>query len=396
MKLRILALALLVAFAGVLAAPLAAAGPVVTIDDRLAAMNTDIPGFGGLFIDKDGHLNVFLKDVREAAPFQAIDPDVKLHQAQYDFAQLHEWRLAARAGVLGKEGAVFLDVDETQNRVRVGMDRAAGPAAVLGVLKSLDRAGVPREAVVIERTDPIYFMATLQDKIRPVPGGVQIRFSNFLCSVGYNATRGGVAGFVTASHCTDKQGGVGHSPTLYYQPLNQVADEFIGTEQVDPTYFRNQQGCPKGAKCRFSDSSWAVYDSPSLSAGDQIARTTGANNGSLTIDSGTPAFNVTSKDASGNQLVGTIVNKVGRTTGWTQGAVSGSCVDTGVSGSNIVLLCQDFVDAGVGGGDSGSNVFRITGSNSVSVVGSLWGGNSAGTLFVYSPYSAVKAELGLD
>jgi hypothetical protein len=249
--------------------------------------------------------------------------------------------------------------------------------------------------VVIERTEPIHFVATLRDKIRPVPGGVQIRFSNFLCTLGYNATRGGIPGFVTASHCTDQQGGI-RQPTEYFQPLNQVADEFIGVERVDPDYFRNQQGCPRGAKCRFSDSSWAEYDVASLSAGDQIARTTGINNGSLTIDPNNPSFSVTSKDASGNQLVGTVVNKVGRTTGWSQGPVSASCVDTGVQGSNIVLLCQDFVDAGVAGGDSGSNVFRVTGSGTVSVVGSLWGGNAAGTLFVYSPYSAVKAELGLD
>jgi len=394
MKARILVLALLVAFAGALAA--SAAGPVVTIDDRLAAMNKDIPGFGGLYLDADGHLNVFLKDTSQAALFQAMDPDAKIHPAKFTFARLQDWRLAVRSSVLSKKGVIYLDVDETQNKLRVGVDRSLGPAATVAALTALRDAGVPSDAAVIVPADPIQFVATLQDKIRPVPGGVQIRFSNFLCSVGYNASRGGVAGFVTASHCTDKQGGVGRNPTLYYQPLNQVADEFIGTERVDPDYFRNQQGCPKGNKCRFSDSSWAEYDSPSLSAGDQIARTTGPNNGSLTIDANNPAFSVTSKDASGNQLVGTVVNKVGRTTGWSQGAVSGSCVDTGVSGSNIVLLCQDFVDAAVGGGDSGSNVFRITGSNSASVVGSLWGGNSAGTLFVYSPYSAVKAELGLD
>lgn len=393
MKLRIVVLAVLAAFACVLAAS-AAGAPVVTLDERLADLSTSIPGFGGLYLDRAGHLNVFLQDVRQAAVFQAMDPDVRIHPAQFDFARLQQWRLAARPVVLGQKGVVFLDVDETQNRLKIGVDRSLEGAATREVLGALRQAGVPRDAVVIEPTDPIQFMATLQDKIRPVPGGVQIRFSNFLCSIGYNATRGGVAGWVTASHCTDRQGGV--ESTLYYQPLNQVASEFIGTERVDPAYFRNRQGCPRGSKCRFSDSSWAEYDTANLSAGDQIARTTGVNNGSLTIDVASPVFSVTSKDASGNQLVGTIVNKVGRTTGWTQGAVSNSCVDTGVQGSNIVLLCQDFVNAGVGGGDSGSNVFRITGNNSVSVVGSLWGGNSAGTLFVYSPYSAVKAELGLD
>jgi hypothetical protein len=92
--------------------------------------------------------------------------------------------------------------------------------------------------------------------------------------------------------------------------------------------------------------------------------------------------------------VGQTANKVGRTTGWTQGQVTATCVNTGVSGSNIVQLCQTFVSAGVGGGDSGSDVFRITSGSSVVLLGVLWGGNSAGTQFVYSPMSGVERDLG--
>ena len=395
MKLRTLVVALLVALAGSFAGSDARAQRVVTLDDRLAELTADIPGFGGLYVDREGRLNVFLEDFGEAAVFRALDPDVRLHPAQYDFARLQEWRLAAGSAVLARKGVVFLDIDETRNRLRIGVDRSAGSGAVAGLLRSLDGAGVPREAVVLEPTDPIHFVATLRDRIRPVPGGVQIRFSNFLCTLGFNASRGGVPGFVTASHCTDQQGGV-RRPTEYFQPLDQVAEQFIGVERVDPDYFRNQQGCPRGGKCRFSDSSWAEYDVASLSAGDQIARTDGVNTGSLTIDPNNSSFAVTAKDDSGNQLIGTVLDKVGRTTGWTQGPVIGSCVDTGVQGSNVVLLCQDFVEAAVGSGDSGSNVFRQTGGGSAAVVGVLWGANAEGTLFVYSPYSAVKAELGLD
>jgi len=69
-------------------------------------------------------------------------------------------------------------------------------------------------------------------------------------------------------------------------------------------------------------------------------------------------------------------------------------VNTGVSGTNIVQLCQTFVDAGVGGGDSGSDVFMITSGTSVRLLGVLWGGNSSGTMFVYSPIGQVEQELG--
>ncbi len=67
------------------------------------------------------------------------------------------------------------------------------------------------------------------------------------------------------------------------------------------------------------------------------------------------------------------------------------------TGSNIILLGQDIVGAGVGGGDSGSAVFRITGVNTVELSGILWGGSSGGTSFVYSPLANVQrgdSELG--
>jgi hypothetical protein len=52
------------------------------------------------------------------------------------------------------------------------------------------------------------------------------------------------------------------------------------------------------------------------------------------------------------------------------------------------------VSAGVGGGDSGSDVFGLTGGNTVRLLGILWGGNGAGTQFVYSPIGNVEQELG--
>lgn len=74
-----------------------------------------------------------------------------------------------------------------------------------------------------------------------------------------------------------------------------------------------------------------------------------------------------------------------------------TCVNTGVSGSNIVLLCQDFVENAVqivAGGDSGSPVFRINSNGRATLLGNLWGGNSSGTRFVYSPIANIERELG--
>jgi hypothetical protein len=86
------------------------------------------------------------------------------------------------------------------------------------------------------------------------------------------------------------------------------------------------------------------------------------------------------------------VNKVGRTTGWTQGKVTNKCVNVSVSGTKIVQLCQTLVSAHLGAGDSGSPVFK--GTSSITLTGILWGGNSSGTQFVFSPISNIEKELG--
>ena len=170
-----------------------------------------------------------------------------------------------------------------------------------------------------------------------------------------------------------------------------MPDEFIGTEVADPAFFRSVDGCPRGRRCRYSDSNFSVGNSAVVFTLGAIARTTGPNNGSLEIAG---EFSISGE---GPATVGQTANKVGRTTGWTQGRVTRTCVNTGVSGSNFVLLCQDFVENDrqiVAGGDSGSPVFRINNGSRVTLLGNLWGGNSSGTLFVYSPIANIERELG--
>jgi hypothetical protein len=253
--------------------------------------------------------------------------------------------------------------------------------------------GLLSQSVEIVETEPIFQVATLRDKVRPVVGGLQIRFSNYVCTLGFPAIRKGVSGFVTNSHCSTKHGAV--DGTKYYQPLNQVADEFIGTEIADPSFIRNGP-CPRGRQCRYSDAVFSQAASGVMFDLAKVAKTDGVNNGSLTIgNSGSARFTITAK---GPVAAGATVNKVGRTTGWTQGVVTAKCANVAVSGTNIVNLCQDIVENNsaqiVGGGDSGSQVIAVISGDNVRLVGLLWGGNSSGTLFVYSPIENVERELG--
>lgn len=373
----------------------------------VSQLDRQIPGFGGFFMDRSGAPTVYLtRGASRAAAERALSgylgarglsaTGVKVLEARYGWQQLQNWQAAATQGAFEVPGTVFVDNDETVNRVRIGIE---SPGAIGLVRAAVARQGVPDDAVIIERADPIVQVTmlagpTLQNVVdRPVRAGVQINFPGFLCSVGFNATSGTQKSFITASHCTNTQGGVESTP--YWQPLQSTSPTQIATEVADPAYTKGGAGCPRGGKvCRYSDASRAAYVNGANQALGLIAATSGANNGSLEI---TGSFTITSDDCGttgGCLAVGTTVNKVGRTTGWTSGAITNTCVDTGVQGSRIVQLCQTFVSAGVGGGDSGSDVFVITGGSNVQLAGVLWGGNGSGTQFVFSPFGNVVRELG--
>jgi len=361
-----------------------------------------VPGFGGFFLNQDGSPTVYLTRGASRAPADRLLAGylsahglstAALHvvEARYGWQQLQRWQQDASDEALAVPGAVFVDNDETHNRVLIGV---SDPGAEGGIRAATARARIPDDAVVIERADPIIQVATLQNVVdRPVRAGVQINFPGFLCSVGFNATSGTQKSFITASHCTSTQGGVESTP--YFQPLQSSQPTRIATEVADPVYRRQIAGCPSGRRCRVSDAARAAYINGANQALGRIAQTSGPNNGSLTI---TGTFSITSDDCTGTLggclHVGNTVNKVGRTTGWTSGAITNTCVNTGVSGTSIVQLCQTFVSARVGGGDSGSDVFQVTSGTSVKLAGILWGGNSAGTQFVFSPLANVERDLG--
>jgi hypothetical protein len=262
------------------------------------------------------------------------------------------------------------------------------------VKQAIARLGIPASAVIVEWTAPIRLAATLRSRVRPVRGGLQINFTQFICTLGFNALKNGVSSFITNSHCTKTQGG--NQGTLYYQPLSSTANSFIGTEAADPNYFQGGV-CPAGRKCRYSDAARATYNSGVSFSLGQIARTTsrGALTGSITISTANPFFTITAERA--NPVAGAQANKIGRTTGWTFGQISATCVAVNVSGTNITQLCQSLVGAGVGAGDSGSPVFSRSGTGgNVTLLGILWGGSSDGTLFAFSPMSGIErsGELG--
>ena len=313
-------------------------------------------------------------------------------------ARLERIRERAMPDVMSLPGTVFADNDEVAGRVVFGVEH---PGAANSVRQAMARLGVSPDDYSVEITQPIRQMVTLRDMFNPTQAGIQLHFGQYLCTLGFNIP-GGTKGsqtygrsFITNSHCTNRQGGT--EGTTYYQPVSTAGGGIIATEADDPKYVKGGI-CPKGRTCRYSDASRALYASGTNSNVGEIARTTGANNGSLTVDSNNPFFSITAQNTSANPApVGTVVNKVGRTTGWTQGTVTRTCVHTGVQGSQVMQLCQTFVSNNsaiiVNGGDSGSSVWTSNG-NGVTLVGLLWGGSSDNKTFIFSPLAQVQQELG--
>ena len=372
-------------------ADLAPAGGLQSDDP--VALARQVPGFGGFFYDEAGVPTIYLEDVglragaeRALQPFLAAQgmaaSALQVRKADFDWASLERWQTAASAEALSLRGTVYVDADESRNRIEIGVERGTPTGEVKAALA---RMGIPASAAVIEEVEPFTNAATLRNRIRPVPGGVQINFPGFLCTLGFNARRDTQRSFITNSHCTNQQGG--NESTPYWQPSQTTAPTRIATEVQDPGYTQGN-GCPSGRRCRRSDAARARYASGTESTLGKIAKTTGPNNGSLTISG---RFTIT---AEGNPVVGQTANKVGRTSGWSRGRVTNTCVNVNVSGTNITQLCQSIVSARVGAGDSGSPVFLKPGTgNNVRLLGILWG-SSGGNLFVFSTISNIEAELG--
>ncbi len=395
------------------------------IDAEFSRLAKQIPGFGGMYYDKAGKLTVYLKAPAAGAALRSTDvvgslraagnaavqrrlaksAEVVTQVAKYDYNELQAYR-GRLSKIFGVKGVVFTDTDEAQNRLRVAIVPGAREQ---DVERELARAGVPRDVVIISRVSPIERVATLQDRLRPVPGGAQIVFPApsegpgllFICSVGFNArlaSRPGKEFFVTASHCSDIQGGNQRTP--YFQPQpngGRPNGDRIAVEFKDPRYGNVGGLCVyRGFRCRLSDALLARYTNGNFSDFGTLARTTfGLQRiGSIRINRNHPRWTIVTE--FGFPFGGEIAHKVGRTSGWTNGPVIFTCVDTGVSGTDIVQICQDWVLAGSQGGDSGAGVFERIGENEIALVGILWGGGTldGAPVFVFSAMEQIEQELG--
>ncbi|WP_164017608.1 hypothetical protein [Pyxidicoccus trucidator] len=382
-------------------------------DEALLALEQSLPNLGGFYLDETGTARILLTGKANAAErsnaaaignalagqrasrfkdIAARRPTV-VEEARFRFSELVSMRDRS-VEVLNVPGVQTLDADERRNRVGVGV---ASAEAAERVREWWAKQGLPVEGLEVSVQEPVRLLTTLDDEVRPVPGGYKITNDNGSgCTIGYSVRhndRNGEMGFITNSHCTNVQGGTEN--TEFDQPQSGFLDpNDIGIERMDPNYISTLSGCPSGKLCRHSDSAYANFKNSSWARLGRLAEPVSYCNNptthcTLTVNTSTE---IPVGVMSGAPLIGQDFEKVGQTTGWTFGPIANTCFTVNQSGSSIALLCQYSVNAGVDSGDSGSPVFTWDGTTHP-VGGLLWGSFSNST-FIFSHHSSIALDLG--
>ncbi len=379
------------------------------------------PASAGFYLDREGQLVVVVRDEGEDLSARSAigdmlstgrirDPrvnggNIRIQRGQYTFNQLAIWRDLIFENVFGADrGITSLDLTEASNRITIGLARATASGTRAVLPSRLAALGIDSNAVVYRSFSPEDVSA---DSISwpadwdVLVGGINIQSAREEggCTLGIIADSGTTRGLVTVSHCSEETWDLDSGPM--YQPFIESGDR-RATERNDPPGFSYL--CYPFT-CRHSDASFYSLDSGTSSYRGLIARTTsyataGNGVGSRVVDSNQPHLFVEAVDD--NQLyAGMYVHKIGMTTGWTQGQVTGTCVDE--SESYGITLCTYESDMLVDEGDSGSPVFVFPQNNSVAgslvtLVGivkaahSDWQGQFVRSVF--SKWSRIVTDLG--
>lgn len=357
-------------------------------------ISEDAPGFAGIIVE-NGKKIILAKegtDFEEAAAAAGL-PDAPVKPVSYSFKTLASWYRDFIQS-LG-EYVIWTDIDERRNLLRAGVRNVQLAQEAL-------EGQVPSEIFELVEATPTRPHKELNDRFRPVPGAVEITtFGTCTHSLNADHWNSGEV-FFTASHCL---GDIGPNNEV---DVNQDSDR-IGIEDYDPPWWtvspRTGDPCPYDW-CRHGDYVMVAYDQSSLSAGAELARTTGRDNGSLTVDGAHPRFYIVAEAKDVNLVDGITLSKVGRTTGWTTGDITQTCINDKISGNSeweaigipsgsVAFICVFRAKYGSDGGDSGAPVFRLRADSvDVDITGIHYGGNDNSSLF--STIDNLRIEMNPD
>jgi hypothetical protein len=395
--------------------------PLMAVD---AQLHSDIKEYIGLRSDKEG--SVFLT-VTKGAKLDAVAqlarevwlkaagdekaarlPNFDFNEVAVSGEQLNAAFQSMR-DVLTIKDVASLDLDEACGCLNVGV---LSDSAFSRVTEFAAKHRIPKELVQVAITQPVMRTLDLRDEYRPNMGGIQIQNkSAATCTLGLPvfSFNKGTYGFLTASHCTEGTQGAMMGTGFYQRGGTWFGTDWIGDEVLDLALFNSNTdtACPMGRMCRRSDAAFGEYRNSQHYVVGRVMQAVSAcavAGGTCPLTVARETDDIRMVGAISGLFTGTNVDKVGRTSGWTRGAITSTCTDINVFDrgptgtpvdTGITILCQYTVATTSQPGDSGSPVFEFNASTDTGwFAGILWGGSFDGTSMIFSPINSIDAELG--
>ncbi len=345
--------------------------------------------------------------------FSASEYQFEIVEVDYSFKDLQRVRDLLIPIIHERDDIVESSIEVMNNHFSIGLLEGADTSEYLNLL---DKYKINTDKVNFyetERIEPDIFMGsanelnmqstlTLRDFIRPLRGGLQLQGHNpflstlWVCTFGFNATLDGVDMWLINSHCTSQFSST--STTDFYQSILGGPGTLVGSE------FRDYSGV---GNTRYSDAA-LVLKSPQTAKLGHILITNGWASGwpqeaSVTLipDGSGNYVDLRIIDEYSDVIPNVIINRVGRTAGWTLGALDNPCVSV----SNIAppmdgwtLHCQIRSTLYSGSGDSGSPVFQFyddSDPDDITIIlnGIHWGRNNSQQRSFHSRMDGIRSDL---
>ena len=289
--------------------------------------------FAGSWIERKGNGEFQLVVATTRSGAQKAAPGIAIRNARHTLAELEDAKgqldMMLRQGARAPRGVYSWSVDVTTNSVVVGI----GTGSQLAAIDFIARSGADAKTLRFVTMDE---QPTLRSTLQGGLGYLRNPGDGYLyaCSIGFNVTKGGTPGYVSAGHCGDAgepaylEGASGTGPQWTLGPQ-------IGTFQGSTFPNPGSTG---------TDMAWVQ-----ISGGHtQSATVYGWGSGNVTVKGSTEA------------AVGAALCRSGRTSGWRCGAIKAKNVTVNYqSGETIVNLTQ--TTACSEGGDSGGAFITGTG-----------------------------------
>jgi hypothetical protein len=356
-----------------------------SIDDELADIAREVPGFGGVYFDASGNAVARLDMPAKVGVLEPVllrflsrhgrsNIRIRYAPSEFDFDQLTQWRALLTHATIPQ--LTLTDIDERTDKLHIGV---ATKEAVVTARQAARDAGIPSGALTIDVIPPTVVNRSITTIQRPMVGGLSIGTSTGSCTLGYIVVWSDWVTLIedyqrrpryllTNSHCTDAFG------ASTSQRLGQpTTGQPIATEVSDPPLFSNSENsrCPSDRSCRWSDAALFAIDDTVSNAPGEIANVAYAQ------------FDYTTTRLIGewwSPFVGDSVQKVGAQSGMSAGRVTTSCVDlpqfqtrNGVlEDTGRTMLCQYQANIHSESGDSGGPIYGFYNGKHVAL-GILWG-----------------------